>query len=612
MSYSLHRPRRPAACEPTRMNRRPFPSRGSSAFAITALLAPVFLSGLVTAADHASPSVGTDLPSATRGPVNVAFTPNGKWALVAESDNDTLAVLDAVTGSLVRRMPAHGDQPSAVACDGEVSALVTNVFSGSVTRMDLVTGRLLAVQNLPGGPTDVVIAAGEKQAFVSLSQLNEIAVLDLPSLAVKSRIPVGQRPRALALTPDGKTLLAANFQGGSVSMIDTTILKERTRVPLRGVNLRGLTVSADGKSAWVTGQVPIETRVTWMANDVWVNTVFRIDLTDPAAPTASDGRLDFVKQPAPDPDGIAALPDGRIALAASGSDEALLIRSPLSDNAYMTPAVAQRTTVGAHPRGIALAPGGKQLWVASELGNSLSILDATTLKLVRRIELDAPAKPDPSLPGRYLFANNGMTAGGQFTCNSCHPQGGSDGLAWEFVHVPDELTARNTRFLRGAVTRTAPFRWSGREREVELFLQDEISGLMHGKEQPAERLHALRIALERMPLPANPYRTVDGAVTPSALRGQALFEGKAGCVSCHSGSERGGAGLAGEVGTSGGRTLDVPHLRGVYDSAPYLHDARAKSLEEVFGRWNKQGKHGKAHILAPEELTDLLRYLREL
>ena len=64
--------------------------------------------------------------------------------------------------------------------------------------------------------------------------------------------------------------------------------------------------------------------------------------------------------------------------------------------------------------------------------------------------------------------------------------------------------------------------------------------------------------------------------------------------------------------TPKGVDLDVPHLQGVYDSYPYLHDGRAATLEEIFERYNTDNLHGKAHLLTPEELKDLLEYVREL
>ena len=52
--------------------------------------------------------------------------------------------------------------------------------------------------------------------------------------------------------------------------------------------------------------------------------------------------------------------------------------------------------------------------------------------------------------------------------------------------------------------------------------------------------------------------------------------------------------------------LDIPHLNGAYDSAPYLHDGRAPTLEDIFTRHNPTHQHGKAHLLTPEQLNDLV------
>ncbi|MGV3722275.1 MAG: c-type cytochrome, partial [Actinomycetota bacterium] len=589
-----------------------FPS--SCRFAAAVGAAPLLAVGLALAGESPRAVAVPGLPQATRGPERITFTPDGRSVLITESDTGTLAVVDRAERKLLRRLPTGGGQPNGVAVDSNGSAVIANSQSGTIVRLNLESGAELARLDLRGEPVDVVLSQDRRRAFVSLAQLDEVAVLDLPSLAVRSRIAVGDRPRAMALTPDGRTLLAANFQGGDVSVIDTAALRETRRIPVRGVNLRGITVAPGGGHAFVTGQAPAETRVTWVALDVWVNTLFRIELDASAPAAGSEGRLDFTTAAAPDPRDVAALDDERVVLTVSGSDEALLVRAPEPHQAYFDPAVQQRAPVGAQPRGLALSPDRRQIWIANHLGSSVSVLDAATLRPIERIDLVAPDRPDPRLPGRYFFGNAGMTAGRQFTCSSCHPEGGVDGLTWEFVHVPDGLPARNTRNVRGGVLSTGPFRWTGREREIAGFVQDEITGLLHGPVQRTEVLHAFRDMLHSFPMPVNPYRTPEGKLTEAAERGRQLFTGKAGCATCHVGERAGGTGLRGSVGTTPGEDaqLDVPHLVGVHDSAPYLHDGRARTLEEVFGRHNRQSRHGKAHQLTPTELADLLRYVREL
>ena len=61
-----------------------------------------------------------------------------------------------------------------------------------------------------------------------------------------------------------------------------------------------------------------------------------------------------------------------------------------------------------------------------------------------------------------------------------------------------------------------------------------------------------------------------------------------------------------------GVALDVPHLAGVYDTDPYLHDGSAPTLEEVFTQNNPRKLHGKADELTAEQMKDLLEYVREL
>jgi DNA-binding beta-propeller fold protein YncE len=586
-------------------------SRLVVAAAITLLGCTILLAGTRRGVAQApvAPSAPA-LPMSTRGPLRIAFDARGERAYVTEWDQGALAILNAGKGKLIKRIPTGGEQPAGVAVLPDGKALVANSFSGSVALIDPASGQKRLLQ-LRGEPWGVAVSQDAKLAFVSLGQLNQVAVLDLPALTLRERIPVGRRPRALALTPDGTSVLAVNMQGGSVSVIATSDLKEKRRIEINGLNLRDISVASDGQRAFVTGQIPANSRATDEPLDMWTNTVFLVDLRTGAKHGSSEGWLDFADAPSPDPDGVVALEAERVAVVLSGSDEMLDVRTPGPHLTTFNPVIERRVPLGAHPRGMTLTPDRKHLWVTNELGSSISVIDVRSMKPVRKIDLGAPAEPHP-LVGRYLFGSGKLAKGGQFSCNSCHPDGGADGLEWEFVHVPDGLVFRNSRNLR-AVAETAPFRWSGFEKDLDGFIQDEIRGLLHGQVLDEANLHQLRAHVQQLKMPPNPNREEDGSHSPSAQRGKALFEGTAGCVTCHAGPRYGGTGLKAWIGTTKeGTELDVPHLLGVFDSAPYLHDSRAKSLEDIFQRHNGPERHGKAHTLTPEELADVLRYVREL
>jgi CxxC motif-containing protein (DUF1111 family) len=73
-----------------------------------------------------------------------------------------------------------------------------------------------------------------------------------------------------------------------------------------------------------------------------------------------------------------------------------------------------------------------------------------------------------------------------------------------------------------------------------------------------------------------------------------------------------GDGIVQNGGPSTRLKLRTPPLWGVRDSAPYLHDGRAKTLHEVLTAHNPHDKHGKTSHLKREELDDLVAFLRSL
>jgi len=58
--------------------------------------------------------------------------------------------------------------------------------------------------------------------------------------------------------------------------------------------------------------------------------------------------------------------------------------------------------------------------------------------------------------------------------------------------------------------------------------------------------------------------------------------------------------------------FDTPHLTNIYASAPYLHDGRAATLEEIWTVYGKGDKHGYVNDMTKNQLNDLVDYLKSL
>lgn len=172
---------------------------------------------------------------------------------------------------------------------------------------------------------------------------------------------------------------------------------------------------------------------------------------------------------------------------------------------------------------------------------------------------------DATDTGFELFHND---AGQGIACASCHPEGGEDGRTWVF----EDTGPRRTQPLNVGLEGTAPFHWKGDMEDIHMIARQVRQGAMGGIEQSIERQEALRDWMFAL-RPPNPLRP---STDSSAVEGQQLFE-SLGCTRCHAGPS-----FTSPVSADLGRgPLQTPALRGVAMRAPFMHDARSRTLEEA-------------------------------
>ena len=73
--------------------------------------------------------------------------------------------------------------------------------------------------------TALIVPALATDAFVSNEKGNSVSVLNLETLTVKKTIAVGQRPRGIIASPDGKIVYVALGDDDMITTIDPQNLK---------------------------------------------------------------------------------------------------------------------------------------------------------------------------------------------------------------------------------------------------------------------------------------------------------------------------------------------------------------------------------------------------
>jgi cytochrome c553 len=314
--------------------------------------------------------------------------------------------------------------------------------------------------------------------------------------------------------------------------------------------------------------------------------------------------------------------------------------------------------VGYAPQGLALSGDDRFLFVDASLSRELVVYDVREMRGILRpvarlrTVVDEPLSPT-LLRGKQLFNDSRdprLTREGYAACSHCHLDGESDRRIWDFTDRGEGL--RNTISLLGrAGTGHGPLHWSANFDEIQDFEHDirehfggtgllddaayraqerdhPLGGAKAGVDEDLDALAAYVSSLTEFP--DSPHRRADGSMGEAAKRGRAIFESdEAGCAGCHRGAALtdsafgpDGAPIVHDVGTldatSGSRLggplegIDTPTLRGIWNTAPYLHHGKARTLRDVLVDHNPDDAHGRTSHLSDEQLDDLIAYLLAL
>lgn len=190
-------------------------------------------------------------------------------AVTAEGSRHLL-IVDPGSGRVVNAIATGQDLSHmvAVGADGK-RAYVTNIGSGTVSAVDLESGRKLGDVATGAGSEALAVTPDGAALWVGARAAGEIAVVDTATLAVSARLPLPGIPIRIAVTPDGATALVTCAGSSELVAFDVATRVPRTRVkvdvPLAaGADQRpfarlapgsalpvGLRVSRDGSSAFV-------------------------------------------------------------------------------------------------------------------------------------------------------------------------------------------------------------------------------------------------------------------------------------------------------------------------------------------------------------------------
>lgn len=193
-------------------------------------------------------------------PWDIAITPDGARAYVTTleyagwNERDALSVFDLATNELRYGVSiGGGDYPGVVEISPDGARAYVASSWGTVTVVDVATNVIVGDPIAVGifYPVDIAITPDGARAYVLG---NTMSVIDLAtSTVIGSPIAVGNAPASIAITPDGGRAVVTNYrEDGTVSVIalaTNTVIG--APIPV-GSFANGVAITSDGARAYVT------------------------------------------------------------------------------------------------------------------------------------------------------------------------------------------------------------------------------------------------------------------------------------------------------------------------------------------------------------------------
>ncbi len=566
----------------------------------------------------------------------MALSQDGRFLVCSNRDSGTVTVVERNSGQKLHEI-AVGQHPEGVAFLGDSSQLAVAVYAeDQIVFLEAETGKVTGRCEVFDEPYGIVSAADGSRIYVTLDYPGRVVEIETATRSILREISVEPFLRGIALRQDDQQLFVTGYYTGTLTQVDLSTGAVTASWPGgKHDNLsRQVALHPSRPKAYLPH---LRSRVSVAHGEGSIFPLMSvIDIHTPETPRRTRVPLDsFIgARVTCNPWETAISPDGKTGIVVFAGTDDLFVYNVLDDN-YREMTHRATLQLGHNPRAVRFSPDGQEFYVYNALGFEVVAYNSRTLQQRAVIPVTENPLGEEKLLGKRLFysARQPMSSRLWISCASCHPDGQSDGRTWQ---NPEGL--RNTQALAGMAW-THPIHWSADRDEVQDFEHTirgplmQGRGLIRGKVQESleNPKMGLSPALDALSAYANHHSFslsphAKNGLSAAALRGQKLFHStETGCASCHNGPFYTDSRPDQQpfrlhnVGTGDddptelmGPAYDTPTLLGVYRTAPYFHDGRAKTLEEVLTTANPQDRHGKTSQLTAAEVADLVEFLKAL
>jgi DNA-binding beta-propeller fold protein YncE len=146
----------------------------------------------------------------------MTLSPDGAWAYVLDERNNYISRVDLQTGSLAARVHTNNYRPQYVTYLVNKNLLaVSSALSQTVSFLDPLSLAEVGSTRTSSSPEGLLVT--DNRLWIAESGANTVAVYDLATNQIQTRLSVGFTPRRLL--DNGSQIYVSNYDAGSISVI---------------------------------------------------------------------------------------------------------------------------------------------------------------------------------------------------------------------------------------------------------------------------------------------------------------------------------------------------------------------------------------------------------
>ena len=230
-------------------------------------------------------------------PNGIAISPNGTRAYVANGGSETVSVIDTATNQVTATIPLGGaGYAEAVAVSPDGTRAYVSIYEPDpsvILTIDTATNQVIGAPMVAGdGADSIAITPDGRTAYVANGNSGNVTPIDLLARQPGAPIEADLVPVTVAITPDGRTAYVSDYNGGEVTVIDTATNQSGTPIPFKKNRPRKIAFTPDGTSAYITATepgvvFPVATATKAVGSAISVGEPFGIAITPDQPPIAS-------------------------------------------------------------------------------------------------------------------------------------------------------------------------------------------------------------------------------------------------------------------------------------------------------------------------------------